>query len=564
MESKSPQHRRIPDALRGHQHLSYGGAVIPENVTIQQHYDITSTKKSNLRLNDQLIPKPTDINIAEHMIKVALPKEHPYSSHISRFAMFPSFHSPDDPDTGVRAASQPSLSPLIPTSAPEVTVLSKAIGGPYRHEILDTNSRKGVLWTGEHGFLDHTKPVKGESQVFYPSPPKTVFPNPKLRNWDISLSERTTNMLRNLEKTLWLTSYQMHYTGSGPANPLKIDDFNEKLSDLATGEMTSHTTLLRERSYPVFVPSTPREGCKGRRRQGSRAVRSAGRPPTEPSAEPVEPPDPSPAPNQHTAPASIQRPRQTTADPNPKGHSQAEYSSSPTELSAEGSQELLEYQQTNSKMLKNQQPDYKNSEWEIREKENRKVHFEEGHMQVLMPQSSQGKIKEHSLALYSRPLSPAETEKEKTELWYKNVLSNKKQDFKVGINPLSLSQSAVARDQTGIDSDIEVLSRAALEQEKLKRGRELPSSTSNPSILPRPPVLPGIHPVGRVGSVGAEVEAPGPFLSSLLELQDSFSKSEVHRSFSGSIRGDSVDLRDNICMGKKHNFYGIHCHYLHG
>ncbi len=62
------------------------------------------------------------------MIKIATPKEHPYSSHISQFAMFPSFHAPDDPETGVRAASQPFLNPLIPNSAPDVTLLSKTTG----------------------------------------------------------------------------------------------------------------------------------------------------------------------------------------------------------------------------------------------------------------------------------------------------------------------------------------------------------------------------------------------------------------------------------------------------
>lgn len=97
--------------------------------------------------------------------------------------------------------------------------------------------KKAVMWTGEHGFLDvsneiqymalhylrlskstvaflqHAKPLKGKNQVFYPTPPKTVLPNLKLRDWDLSLSERTSNMLRNLERTQWVTSYQMHYTG---------------------------------------------------------------------------------------------------------------------------------------------------------------------------------------------------------------------------------------------------------------------------------------------------------------------------------------------------------------
>ena len=63
------------------------------------------------------------------MIKVPIPKEHPYQAHISRFALFPTFRSPDDPDTGVRAASLRPLNPLVPSSAPEVTVLRKTKGG---------------------------------------------------------------------------------------------------------------------------------------------------------------------------------------------------------------------------------------------------------------------------------------------------------------------------------------------------------------------------------------------------------------------------------------------------
>lgn len=65
---------------------------------------------------------------SEKVIKTATLREHPYSSHISRFAVFPSFLSPDDPDRGVRAASQSFLNSLIPNKAPDVTLLSKTIG----------------------------------------------------------------------------------------------------------------------------------------------------------------------------------------------------------------------------------------------------------------------------------------------------------------------------------------------------------------------------------------------------------------------------------------------------
>lgn len=62
-------------------------------------------------------------------------------------------------------------------------------------------------------FPQRAEPLTGEKQVFYPTPPKTVLPNPKLRDWDLTLSERTSNMLKNLEKTHWVTTYQMQYTG---------------------------------------------------------------------------------------------------------------------------------------------------------------------------------------------------------------------------------------------------------------------------------------------------------------------------------------------------------------
>lgn len=62
------------------------------------------------------------------MIKVPTPKQHPYASHVSQFAVFPSFRSPDDPETGLRASCQRFPSALIPNSAPDVTLISKTKG----------------------------------------------------------------------------------------------------------------------------------------------------------------------------------------------------------------------------------------------------------------------------------------------------------------------------------------------------------------------------------------------------------------------------------------------------
>ncbi|XP_018535664.2 uncharacterized protein C7orf31 homolog [Lates calcarifer] len=508
-------------------------------ITSQQYYNNTGRKKSKVRLNDQLVPKPTDVNIAEKMIKSAAPKEHPYSSHISRFTMFPSFRSPDDPETGVRAASKSYLSPLIPNSAPDITLLSKTIGGPYRHEILETpikTRKKAVTWSGDHIFLDNAKPLKGENQVFYPTPPKTVLPNPKLRDWDLSLSERACNMLKNLERTHWVTSYQMHYTGSGPANPLKIDDFKEKMSD-PTG-MNSQTAPLRERSYPVFVPSKQKQGCV--RKCGS----CVGRRTCSPTA--AELLNPSSAPKQGTATATTNqhRPQEITVkhneapDLNPKDHGKSENSTGFTEVqSAELSQEAHR-----------QQTECKNSVFEDRERENCKVHFDESLMQAPVSQSSQEANTawitdtERSPDLYNHPLSQGEIDREKSLTELCDEPSCKKQYFKVGRNSFSHSHSAVSKDQADINSHT-----------------GLSHNISNPCILPRPPILPGIHPVDRVGIMGRENAA-----LSLLDFQNAFSKSEVHCNFNRSIAHATVDLRDNAVTGKKHDFFGINCYYLHG
>lgn len=70
----------------------------------------------------------SNVSTREKVIKVATPKQHPYASHISHFAMFPSFCSPDDSQTGFRASRRPFPNALVPKSAPDVTLISKTKG----------------------------------------------------------------------------------------------------------------------------------------------------------------------------------------------------------------------------------------------------------------------------------------------------------------------------------------------------------------------------------------------------------------------------------------------------
>uniref|UniRef100_A0A8C5N6G3 Uncharacterized protein n=1 Tax=Gouania willdenowi TaxID=441366 RepID=A0A8C5N6G3_GOUWI len=377
--------------------------------------------------------------VLQIMKRTATLKEHPYSSHISRFALFPSFRSPDDPETGIRAASQTYLDTNIPNSAPEVTVLSKTIGGPYRHEIIESpmKTRKtAIRWTGTHGSLDHTKPLKGEKQVFYPAPPKIVQPNPKLRDWDLSLSERTCNMLKNMERALWLTSYQMHFTGKTPHSYKQIDFVryckckNTKLNGTLPRRGIPKPCLESEKSYPAFVPSRPQLG----RRRG--LERDEGRSTCTPtSADFLQ--THAEQPNQSTAIAPTEQPFGTTHE--------------------------LRTEETMS----------------------HSSHRADG-----VPVSN---------IQYPHKYVPYQTLHE--------FRSNSKQ----------------------------------------RSGNSAIDKMINKRLLPDPSGV-----VRRERTLN------------LRDLQNSFSKSEAHRNFNNSITYAHVNLRDNVVKGKKHNFNGLNCNYIHG
>uniref|UniRef100_A0A3B4T4E3 Uncharacterized protein n=1 Tax=Seriola dumerili TaxID=41447 RepID=A0A3B4T4E3_SERDU len=388
MELKSSLNRSIPPDLNGRSHCGYGGAIIPEHITSQRFYSNACRKKSKVHLNDQL----------EKMIKISAPKEHPYSSHISRFAMFPSFRSPDDTETGVRVNSS----------------LNYYIVFPYNN------------------FLQHTNPLKGENHVLHPNPPKTVLPNPKPCDWDFSSSEWTSNMLKNLERIHWVTSYQMHYTGNECEEP-----FHKVINSPVIG----FVAIVNQRT--ALAPQRHRELSCPRR--------------------------------SHT---------------------------------------------------------------------NNKLSAKALHMRTRREKPAQSNLMIVSCNY------PCHRAAKRLAL----------PGWQTQSDLLTCTTAHFPRERkVGIDSNTELLSRAALEQDKLARVRELSHIISNPCILPRPPVLPGIHPVDRVGTMGRENSA-----LSLLDLQNSFSKSEAHRNFNSSITRAAVNLRDNVVTGKKHDFYGINCYYLRG
>ncbi|XP_077382677.1 uncharacterized protein LOC144022080 isoform X2 [Festucalex cinctus] len=168
--------------------------------------------------------------------------------------MFPSFRSTGDHRAGVRAARFPFVSPNVPPT-PKVTVISQENGDLFRRDILEPITRAKIAkWTGDFSVVERPKPVRGVRHALYPHPTRAVVSKD---------SERTSNMLENIDKMHWVTSYQMHYKGFHQTG--KIDEFWGKGCNPA-GKSSISTRLGTERTIYMPAASKPRQAAI--RRQG--------------------------------------------------------------------------------------------------------------------------------------------------------------------------------------------------------------------------------------------------------------------------------------------------------
>ncbi|XP_067854074.1 sperm-associated microtubule inner protein 4 [Heptranchias perlo] len=256
----------LPDTLRpktepsllmekGHRHFGYGGYPHPSDVIIDQYYDLTELKRSNIRATDQLLPSAVEAAMGQKQIRLPFPAEHPYHSHVSKFAVFPNFTSSDDPYAGVRSGHLLPINPDMPAKSYNVTVNRKTKGSPYRLETQEvTTEAKGLHWPGQEGYSHYPKSDSEQKQVFYPTPPKIIAPNRPQRTIENSLSERTANILKNIEKSHWLSTYKRDFTGTGPMNPIQLDDYFDKKMSKLTGKY-NYFSELKEQSHPSFMPN---------------------------------------------------------------------------------------------------------------------------------------------------------------------------------------------------------------------------------------------------------------------------------------------------------------------
>ncbi|XP_006820583.1 uncharacterized protein LOC100378923 [Saccoglossus kowalevskii] len=259
---------------KGHRHFGTGADPFPRGVPVNQYYDLTSLKRSNIRSNDELVPRPESIDMTKLKINLPFPAEHPYASHQPKFALFPTYGSnPDDPNTGTAAQYIQPLHHSQPAAPYDVKVEEKVKGHALRREsqvIPPESHKKALSWPGDN-FYQLARSTSGGRQQYYPTPPKMVLPNHNARSLDNTLSPQSANTLRNVERSQWVTTYQNNFTGFGPANALQLDNYaDKKTTELVYGV---EDTTLRPRSYNTFLPPRPLEGRISRMIGPATAVR---------------------------------------------------------------------------------------------------------------------------------------------------------------------------------------------------------------------------------------------------------------------------------------------------
>lgn len=227
---------------------------------LDHHYQLTTLKLSNVRDNDELVPRPQSNDITKKFINQPFPGEHPFASHIEKFAFIPKFDSPQDPKRGVAARQIIPINDEMPANAYNTMVVKKIKGFPYRQEIqaLPTEGNKQPLyWQGEH-YFDQQSKIHGNRQQIYPIPPKQLAPNLQDRPDELKVSDRSANVLRNIERNHWIPSQKLDYTGLGPANPMALDNQECKRAVFfQTGEWDDK---LYPRSVNTFDPARSMEG----------------------------------------------------------------------------------------------------------------------------------------------------------------------------------------------------------------------------------------------------------------------------------------------------------------
>ena len=91
--------------------------------------------------------------------------------------------------------------------------------------------------------LQQVKSPNSGQQQFYPIPPKSILPNHAPRKLDNTLNPHTANALRNVERSQWNTTYSNNFSGYGPSNALRLDNYDEKVDKEQRSGIEDHSLV---------------------------------------------------------------------------------------------------------------------------------------------------------------------------------------------------------------------------------------------------------------------------------------------------------------------------------
>ncbi|KAM6412903.1 sperm-associated microtubule inner protein 4 [Pluvialis apricaria] len=504
--------------IKGHQHYGSGVDPWPRGLPTEQHCDVNQLKKSDMCMNDELLHKPPD-SLAKPLC-LPFPTSHPYQTHIARYAMFPNFRSPEDRDTGIDASSHQPFHPNIPTKPFDVAVLRKTRGNPYRHEVVSIPSdsqKRAVHWPGQHTYFQLPKIAEEKGQIYYPNPPKIVAPNSSFKELEHNLSPRTTNMLRNTERALGITTYRRDFTGRGPMNPLILDNYYMTAVGRLTGEL-GEDMELKETFLPSLSQVRPLEGRTARLLQGRRP---------------------------HESILQEQRSSGVQMRP-PSGRV-------PTAVASYSDTMLSKIKTAASLGQQRKVTESTDQKWDVSQEQTTlpQTCYQKVHYLDTWPRGNKlQKITDtlQTEALYGEQLSG----RPELESLPKSACSLPCEDFRLRHldqstvweeNPVSLSKPGLTLDVKSEESRI--LLHKLGHQEACQSARRPEDGPKETALLEWIP----------------SCEVPRR-QTALLELQHSFSKTAAQKCFHDTIRGETNDLRDNVTEGKRHKFYGFNAFYF--
>nr|XP_060638047.1 sperm-associated microtubule inner protein 4 [Anolis sagrei ordinatus] len=366
-------------------------------------------------------------------------------------------------------------------------------------------TRHTMGWQEQH---DSSHFAEEDDQFYDPHDSFTRAPKAAVKPPELDISYRAANLLENVKKALWMSTYKRDYTGTGSMNPLLLDDYDAKVIGRATGELGKYVDL-RE-SFPSATSQVrPLEGRIARALQGKQSHISN---------------------SQQKDCSDVHRPSFHYTDDSPRCSVEM-WNNSKTSPDAfqqdsdvdKRAQKLIEY------LLQTPiqpQREYQGEICQIRK----------------FPQNKYQKITDtwKTEKLYQRqidiPPEPEPTLKPADPIYYEDLPPSRLNRYIIWHHPVSLSKPGARNQFVGKQTN-----------------KPTPTPVPDLNDIQQSPSFPKWIP-------NCGVARPQ---TKLLDIQNSFSKGGAIKYLRELTRGGIRDLRDHDKEGRRHTFQGINSGFFH-